>query len=228
MIREYRLAIPQDRLSDLKERLAKTLWPSEIENSGWSYGANLQTIGEFCEYWAATFDWRAWEARLNAQPQFVASLDDVEIHFLHIASRNKQAFPLLLTHGWPSSVFEYLKINPLLRDDFSLVIPSLPGHGPAAPTPRPGLSIYEVARLWHQLILGSHLSYLVGGLTARLGPKVGALTQHSRCVSSGGWRLRRLQRTFCPLGSQKLRKTGDGAATAPLSARGRSVALLGC
>ena len=152
VIREGRLAIPQDRLSDLKERLAKTLWPSEIENSGWSYGANLQTIKEFCECWASTFDWRAWEAKLNAHPQFVASLDGVEIHFLHIASKNKQAVPLLLTHGWPSSVFEYLKIIPLLREDFSLVIPSLPGHGSAAPTARPGLSIYAVASLWHQLM----------------------------------------------------------------------------
>jgi pimeloyl-ACP methyl ester carboxylesterase len=151
MLKNFRVNVSNEQIADLRTRLARTIWPSEIPNVGWEYGTNLAYQMEICRYWEEAFDWRLWEAKLNGYPQFLASVDNLAIHFLHIRSSRPNPLALLLTHGWPSSVFEYLPLIPLLSD-FDLVIPSLPGHGFSAAAQAPGLSIFRTAELWHQLM----------------------------------------------------------------------------
>jgi microsomal epoxide hydrolase len=127
--REFRLDVPDAALADLKERLARTRWPDEPPLEPWSTGSSLAYVRELCEYWRDRFDWRAWEARLNAFPQFAASVAGIDLHFIHARSPNPQAMPLLLSHGWPGSVFEFHKLIPLLTPHFHVVAPSLPGYG---------------------------------------------------------------------------------------------------
>ncbi|HEX5092204.1 MAG TPA: alpha/beta fold hydrolase [Burkholderiales bacterium] len=127
--RPFRISIPEEAISDLKERLARTRWPDEPPLEAWSTGASLSYVRELCAYWRETFDWRAWEAKLNAFPQFKAPLHGIDLHFLHLRSPNPQAMPLLLSHGWPGSVLEFHKLLPLLAPHFHVVAPSLPGYG---------------------------------------------------------------------------------------------------
>jgi epoxide hydrolase len=151
MLKQFNAKVSNEQIADLRARLAQTIWPSEIANLDWEYGTNLVYLREICRYWAEAFDWRMWEAKLNSYPQFLVSVEDLEIHFLHVRSSRPSALPLLITHGWPSSVFEYLKIIPLLSD-FDLVIPSLPGHGFSSAAKTPGLSIFKTAEIWHKLM----------------------------------------------------------------------------
>lgn len=138
-IRPFRVQVEDTMLADLKERLAKTRWPDELDDAGWDYGVPLSYLKELCEHWRTSFDWRKQEAALNAMPQFVTSLDGVDIHFIHVRSKHENATPLILVHGWPGSVWEFHKIIPLLTDPtahggkaedaFHIVVPSLPGFG---------------------------------------------------------------------------------------------------
>ncbi|MEP7190576.1 MAG: epoxide hydrolase, partial [Roseiflexaceae bacterium] len=138
-IQPFTIDIPQAALDDLRDRLARTRWPDELPGVGWSYGVSLAYLKELAEYWRTTYDWRAWEARLNALPQFTTEIDGENIHFLHVRSPEPDALPLILTHGWPGSVAEFLNlIGPLSNprahggdpaDAFHLVIPSIPGFG---------------------------------------------------------------------------------------------------
>lgn len=127
--REFRLHVPDAALRDLRERLSRTRWPDEPPLEPWSTGTSLAYVRELCEYWRDRFDWRAWEARLNAFPQFIANASGIELHFIHARSPNPQAMPLLLSHGWPGSVFEFHELIPLLTRHFHVVAPSLPGYG---------------------------------------------------------------------------------------------------
>ena len=129
MPREFRLNVPDAALRDLRERLSRTRWPDEPPLEPWSTGTSLAYMKELCDYWREGFDWRAWEARLNAFPQFAANVAGIELHFIHARSPNPQALPLLLSHGWPGSVFEFHKLIPLLTPHFHVVAPSLPGYG---------------------------------------------------------------------------------------------------
>ena len=151
MLKNFKVNVSNEQIADLRARLSQTIWPSEIANVDWAYGANLAYLKEVCRHWAEVFDWRQWEAKLNSYPQFLASVGDLDIHFLHLRSARPNALALLFTHGWPSSVFEYFKIIPLLSD-FDLVIPSLPGHGFSAAAKTPGLSIFKTAEVWHKLM----------------------------------------------------------------------------
>jgi microsomal epoxide hydrolase len=138
-IRPYRIQASDDALRDLKERLARTRFPDEIDGAGWEYGTDLAYLKELVAYWRDGFDWRAAERRLNAFDQFTTTIDGVEIHFIHQRSRHPNAMPLALTHGWPGSVFEFTKIiGPLAdpvghgggaEDAFHVVAISLPGFG---------------------------------------------------------------------------------------------------
>ncbi len=127
--RPFRLQVPDLAIADLKERLARTRWPDEPPLEPWSTGTSLAYAKELCGYWRERFDWRAWEAKLNAFPQFIAQVSEIELHFIHAPSKNPQALPLLLAHGWPGSVFEFHKLIPLLTPHFHVVAPSLPGYG---------------------------------------------------------------------------------------------------
>jgi epoxide hydrolase len=135
----YKIAVPEAVLTDLKDRLARTRWPSEIPGTGWDYGANLAYMKELVEYWRTKFNWREQERRLNALPQFITTIDGLDIHFVHQRSSHATAMPLVLIHGWPGSVIEFTKvIGPLTEpttsggtqaDAFHIVALSLPGYG---------------------------------------------------------------------------------------------------
>ncbi|MBB4920365.1 epoxide hydrolase family protein [Streptosporangium saharense] len=161
-IHPFRIDVPQTRLDDLRERLAATRWPDELPGVGWSYGVPVGYARELAEYWRTGFDWRAAEARLNAFPQFTTDIDGQNIHFVHVRSPEPDALPLIITHGWPGSVAEFLKIiGPLTdpvsyggapSDAFHLVAPSIPGFGFSGPTVETGWDLGHVARAWAELM----------------------------------------------------------------------------
>src|SRR3712207_2802983 len=115
-IRPVRINIPQADLDDLQDRLARTRWPDELPGVGWDYGASLGYVQGLAEYWRTGYDWRKWEAKLNEFPQFTTTIDGQNIHLLHVRSPEPEAFPLMLIHGWPSSVVEFLDVIGPLTD----------------------------------------------------------------------------------------------------------------
>jgi epoxide hydrolase len=161
-IRPFRVAIPQADLEDLQDRLARTRWPDELGGIGWSRGVPLGYLKELAAYWADGYDWRAQEARLNQFPQHTTTIDGQTIHFLHVRSPEPDALPLLVTHGYPSSVAEFLKIiGPLSdprahggdpADAFHVVAPSLPGFGFSVPLQQAGWESGRTARAWVELM----------------------------------------------------------------------------
>jgi pimeloyl-ACP methyl ester carboxylesterase len=161
-IRPFRIDVPQADLDDLRDRLRRTRWPDELPGVGWSRGVPLAYLKELAGYWADGYDWRKQEARLNEHPQFTTTIDGANVHFLHVRSREPHALPLLLTHGWPGSIVEFLNaIGPLTdprahggdpADAFHLVIPSIPGYGLSGPTREPGWTTGRVARAWAELM----------------------------------------------------------------------------
>jgi pimeloyl-ACP methyl ester carboxylesterase len=152
-IRPFRIEIPQADLDDLRARLARVRWTDELPDAGWDYGVPLTEVRRLAEYWRDGYDWRAWEAKLNAYPQFTTSIDGQNLHFLHVHSPEPGAFPLILTHGWPGSVAEYLQvIDPLTAAGFDLVIPSLPGFGFSGPTTDRGWGTARTASAWAALM----------------------------------------------------------------------------
>jgi epoxide hydrolase len=161
-IRPFRVDIPQADLDDLRERLHRTRWPDELPGAGWSRGVPLGYLQGLAAYWADGYDWRKQEARLNEHPQFTTTIDGANVHFLHVRSPEPEALPLILTHGWPGSVVEFLNIiGPLTdprahggdpADAFHLVIPSIPGYGLSGPTREVGWTTGRVARAWAELM----------------------------------------------------------------------------
>jgi hypothetical protein len=138
-IRPFKVHIPQEQLADLKRRILATKWPEKELVKDETQGVQFATMKALAHYWATEYDWRKVEARLNALPQFITTIDGVDIHFIHVRSKQKNALPVIITHGWPGSIIEQLKIiGPLTdptayggkaEDAFDVVIPSLPGHG---------------------------------------------------------------------------------------------------
>ena len=161
-IRPFRIAVPQADLDDLRERLAHARFPDELPDVGWNYGVTLDYVQDLVARWRNDYDWRAWEAKLNAYPQFTTTIDGQNIHFLHVRSPEPDALPLVLTHGWPGSIVEYIDVlgplsNPRAHggdpnDAFHLVIPSLPGYGFSGPTHETGWNRYRIARVWATLM----------------------------------------------------------------------------
>ncbi|RAY13579.1 epoxide hydrolase [Actinomadura craniellae] len=161
-ISPFRIDIPQAELDDLRARLARTRWPDEIPGSAWELGISLEYVKDLAAYWADGYDWRAHEAELNGYPQFTTEIDGQRIHFLHVRSPEPDALPLVLTHGWPGSVVEFLDvIGPLTdpkahggdpADAFHLVIPSMPGYGFSGPTAERGWDMRRIARAWAELM----------------------------------------------------------------------------
>jgi epoxide hydrolase len=158
----FRIEVPEDALGDLRERLGRTRWPEAETVDDWSQGVPLSYLRELCRHWAEDYDWRATERRLNLLPQFRTVVDGLGIHFLHVRSPHPDAFPVVLTHGWPGSVVEFLKvIGPLTdptahggdaADAFHLVIPSLPGYGFSDRPTRPGWGVERIAGAWARLM----------------------------------------------------------------------------
>ncbi len=162
-MREFRLEIPESDLDDLRERLARTRWPEPATVDGWGQGIPLDYARELCDHWATRYDWRRCEAELNALPQFRTGLDGggddtCEIHFIHLRSPHANAMPLVLTHGWPGSVVEFLGVLDALtdppdpRDAFHVVVPSLPGFGWSAKPSTSGWGVERIATAWAQLM----------------------------------------------------------------------------
>ena len=151
-IRPFTIDVPQADLDDLRARLAMTRFTDVIPGSGSDYGVSVEWVRRMVDYWRTGYDWRAWEARLNAYPQFTTEIDGQTIHFIHVRSAGEDALPLILTHGWPGTVVEYLDVIEDLSRDFHLVIPSLPGFGFSGPTRERGWNRYRVARAWAELM----------------------------------------------------------------------------
>jgi pimeloyl-ACP methyl ester carboxylesterase len=158
----FRIEVPQGTLGDLRARLAGTRWPEAETVDDWSQGVPLSYLRELCRHWAEGYDWRATERRLNLLPQFRTEVDGLGIHLLHLRSPHPDAFPVVLTHGWPGSVVEFLKvIGPLTdptahggdaADAFHLVIPSLPGYGFSDRPAQPGWGVERIAGAWARLM----------------------------------------------------------------------------
>ncbi|SEQ79463.1 epoxide hydrolase family protein [Microlunatus flavus] len=161
-VRPFRVAVPDAELDDLRQRLRRTRWPDPETVSDWSQGVRLEDARSLVAHWEQAYDWRAFEARLNALPQFLTRIDGLDLHFLHVRSANPGAMPLLLTHGWPSSVADFLAmVGPLtdpvahggdVRDSFDVVIPSLPGFGFSGKPTGTGWDVDRVARAWVELM----------------------------------------------------------------------------
>jgi len=161
-IRPFRVDMPDEAIADLQRRIAATRWPSKELVADRSQGVQLATIQALARYWAADYDWRACEARLNALPQFTTEIDGVDIHFIHVKSRHAGALPLIITHGWPGSVIELLGvIGPLTdpaahggsaEDAFDLVVPSLPGFGFSGAPAEAGWDPGCIAQAWAELM----------------------------------------------------------------------------
>ena len=161
-VEPYKIDVPQSELDDLQERLARTRWPDELPGVGWSYGVPLDYVKRLAAYWRSGYDWRKWEAALNQYPQFTTTIDGQNIHFLHVRSPEPNALPLIVTHGWPGTIVEYLDVIGPLTDPrahggdpahaFHLVIPSIPGFGFSGPTHETGWDTRRIARAWVELM----------------------------------------------------------------------------
>jgi microsomal epoxide hydrolase len=151
-IRPFRVDVPEAVLDDLRDRLARTRWPDQIPESGWGYGTDLAYLQSVCDDWQNKYDWRAQEDRFNRWPHFLTDIDGQQIHFIHERSERSDALPLIITHGWPGSVAEFLDIIEPLRADFHVVAPSLPGYGWSGPTTQPGWDVQRVADAWATLM----------------------------------------------------------------------------
>ena len=161
-IRPFRVNISDKALLDLRQRVAATRWPSKELIGDRSQGVQLATLRELARYWTTEYDWRKVEAKLNALPQFVTTIDGVDIHFIHVKSRHAGALPLIMTHGWPGSVIELLEtVGPLTDpashggapgDAFDLVLPSLPGYGFSGEPTELGWESGRIARAWGELM----------------------------------------------------------------------------
>jgi pimeloyl-ACP methyl ester carboxylesterase len=161
-IRTLHVHAPEAQLIDLKRRIKATRWPERETVTDASQGVRLATMQKLARYWSTGYDWRKVEARLNALPQFVTEIDGLDIHFIHVRSKNANALPMIVTHGWPGSIIEQLKIigpltDPLAHggnasDSFDIVIPSLPGYGFSGKPTATGWDPQRVARAWVALM----------------------------------------------------------------------------
>jgi pimeloyl-ACP methyl ester carboxylesterase len=175
-VESFTINVSQSVLDDLRERLARTRWPDEIEGAGWDYGTNLGYLRSLVTYWQNQFDWRAQEARLNQFAQFRAEIDGFGIHFIHESGKGPHPLPLIISHGWPDSFFRMYKIIPMLTDpasyggdpgdSFDVIVPSLPGYGFSDRPRQRGMTPSRTAELWARLmteVLGYQRFAAAGG-----------------------------------------------------------------
>lgn len=171
----FKIAVPDEVLTDLKDRLARTRWPNEPVGPVWTYGTSLAYMKQVVDHWQHRFDWRVWEARLNAFPNYHAMIDGKRVHFLKVEGKGPNPLPLLVSHGWPGSVAEFLDvIGPLTdpaahggdpADSFTVIVPSLPGYG-FSDAPDAPIAHRTIAGIFHKLmtqVLGYEKYYAQGG-----------------------------------------------------------------
>ena len=174
-IRAFTIDVPQAALDDLKARLANTRWPEKETVKDWDQGVPLAYAQELATYWRDEYDWRGVEARLNSLPNYLATVDGLDIHFLHVRSPKPDARPLVLTHGWPGSVLEFLDVIQPLSADYHLVIPSLPGYGFSGKPTEAKWSVEHIAAAWDALMraLGYDRYFAQGGDCENLRGRIG-------------------------------------------------------
>jgi pimeloyl-ACP methyl ester carboxylesterase len=230
MIKEFSIDIPQSTLDDLAAKLASTRFPAALPGDDWTTGVPVSWLSSLVEYWRTSYDWRAAEKELNSYPQFTAEIDGQRIHFLHVRSAEPDALPLLLTHGWPGSIVEFLDvIGPLTdpvahggeaADAFHVVIPALPGFGFSGPTADDNWTFERIGRAWASLMaeLGYERYGVQGGdLGGSVSPAVGRVApSHVVGVhTNGGTNLPPLQisdeelQTLTPLEQDKMARIGQ-------------------
>jgi microsomal epoxide hydrolase len=186
-VQPFKINVPAEILEDLRERLARTRFPDEVPNTGWEYGTNLAYLKQLVEYWRAQYDWRKHEAELNRFAHFQTMIDGLDIHFIHEKGRGPNPKPLLLSHGWPGSIYEFMEIIPLLIDpaahgadpnqSFDVIAPSLPGYGFSGHPKVRATNVQAIAEMFHKLMtetLGYSRYCAQGGdwgsaITSRLG-----------------------------------------------------------
>ena len=185
--RPFHVEVPEATLADLRERLARVRWPDQAPGEEWAFGTSLAYMRELVTYWKDRYDWRAHEARLNAFRQFTVPVAGIDLHFIHEEGRGPRPLPLLISHGWPGSVWEFHKIIPMLTDParfggdpadaFTVIAPSLPGYGFSCAPGQPRFGIVEMADALASLmtdVLGYRRWAAQGGdwggfITSRLG-----------------------------------------------------------
>jgi pimeloyl-ACP methyl ester carboxylesterase len=165
LIRPYHIQISDAALTDLNRRIKDTRWPDKETVNNNTQGVQLATMQKLAQYWGNNYDWRKVEAKLNALPQFMTTIDGLDIYFIHVRSKEKNALPVIITHGWPGSIIEQLKvIGPLTdpvayggkaEDAFDVIIPSLPGHGFSGKPTTTGWDPVHVAKAWIEKIRGT-------------------------------------------------------------------------
>ena len=161
-IRPFQINIPENELNQLSERLKNTRWPDAETVSSWDQGIPLDYAKSLTNYWMNEYDWRRCEKMLNQWPNYMTSIDDIDIHFIHKPSPHPDALPIIISHGWPGSVIEFCKVIDALtepekyggdaKDAFSVVVPSLPGYGFSDKPNNPGTSVEKIGRMWGQLM----------------------------------------------------------------------------
>src|SRR5918992_3628650 len=154
--------VPEEELDDLRQRILATRWPEKEPVTDFSQGVPLATMQKLARYWTTEYDWRKVEAKLNSYPQFITNIDGLDIHFIHVRSKEQNALPVIVTHGWPGSIIEQLKIiDPLVNptayggsasDAFDVVIPSMPGYGFSGKPTTPGWGPERMGRAWAELM----------------------------------------------------------------------------
>jgi epoxide hydrolase len=162
LVRPFTVAFSDSEIEDLKQRLARTRWPNPETVSDWSQGVRLENARSLIDYWEREYDSRRFESELNRFPHFLTAIDGLDVHFIHVRSKNPNALPLILTHGWPGSIVEFLKlIDPLtdpvafggdVEDSFDVVVPSLPGFGFSGKPTEPGWNVTRIALAWVELM----------------------------------------------------------------------------
>ncbi len=162
LVRPFTVSISDSEIDDVKQRLARTRWPDPETVGDWSQGVRVENARSLVDYWERGYDWRRFESELNRFPQFLTEIDGLDIHFIHVRSENPSAMPLILTHGWPGSIVEFLKlIGPLTdpvsfggdaADSFNVVVPSLPGFGFSQKPAETGWTVSRIASAWVELM----------------------------------------------------------------------------
>lgn len=192
----FRIDVPEADIDDLHRRLDAARWPDELPGVGWSHGVAGSTLAPLARYWRAVYDWRAHEARLNTIPQFTTTIDGLLVHFLHVRSAHADATPLLVTHGWPSTVADLTGIlGPLTSPEahgdatapaFHVVAPSLPGYGFSGPLREAGWGVERTAQAWAELMrrLGYDRYLVQGGDIGSLVSPPSAVSPRSPCSAS--------------------------------------------
>jgi pimeloyl-ACP methyl ester carboxylesterase len=185
-VKPFKVEISEEVLVDLQDRLSHTRWPDEITGSGWSYGTNMTYLKELVEYWRTTFDWRAQEKVINTFRHYKADIDGLGVHFIHEPGKGPNPMPLIISHGWPSTFCEIIKLIPFLtdpaghggnpEDSFDVVVPSLPGFGFSDRSTTPGMNSQKIADIFARIMegLGYHTFGAHGGdwggwITSRMG-----------------------------------------------------------